>query len=242
MRFDIIAFDADDTLWHNERLFSMTQVKFKALLSRYTTNPNLDTQLYQTEIRNLRYFGYGIKGFTLSMIETAIELTNGKIQGHDIQQLIDYAREMLSAPVDLLPHVEKTITRLHPHYPLMIITKGDLLDQENKIARSGLANYFTHIEIVSHKTPAIYSEILARHGYPADRFLMVGNSLKSDVLPVLELGGQAVHVPYHTTWAHEMLSEGDAVEHQYPTRPHLAALLPWLAENDPAFSLKMTAD
>lgn len=213
--FDAIAFDADDTLWHNETLYSDTQYKFQQLLENYQNGQFVDRRLYETEMRNLKLFGYGIKGFTLSMIETAIELSDGRIQGHEIQSIIDLAKEMLSAPVQPLEHVEDVIRELSAKYSLMIITKGDLFDQETKVARSGLAGYFDHVEIVSSKSSETYDAILASYGLDAGRFLMVGNSLKSDILPVLEIGGRAVHIPYHITWAHETAIEGDGRPGEY---------------------------
>lgn len=204
--FDFIAFDADDTLWHNEIIYSLTQDKLKQLLSTYRNTDTLEDDLYAVERRNLHYFGYGIKSFTLSMIETAIELTDGQVQGRDIKKIITFAREMLETPTQLLEQVEETIATLSKTHNLMIITKGDLFDQETKIAQSGLTNYFTHIEIVSEKTPDIYKALLDKYGIAPQRFLMVGNSLRSDVLPVVEIGGQAVHIPYHITWQHEATS------------------------------------
>lgn len=201
--FDVIAFDADDTLWHNERLYSMTQERFKELLSRHHSREEIERRLFETEMRNLRTFGYGIKGFTLSMIETAIELTGGRIEGREVQEIVDFAKEMLQAPVQLLEGAEEVVEELARSYPLMLITKGDLFDQQTKIARSGLADRFTQIEIVSDKTVEIYRAILEKHRLDACRFLMVGNSMRSDILPVLALGGQAVHIPYEITWAHE---------------------------------------
>jgi putative hydrolase of the HAD superfamily len=199
----VIAFDADDTLWHNEALFSMTQEKFQQLLARYEgAELALDT-LYEIEVRNLETFGYGIKGFTLSMIEAAIELTQGRVVGQDIQQIIDFSRAMLRAPVQLLDHVAELIPQLAGTYSLMLITTGDLLDQESKIAQSGLADYFTEIEIVSDKREEIYRALLRKHKIDPARFLMVGNSVRSDILPVVAIGGRAVHIPYHLTWAHE---------------------------------------
>lgn len=202
-RFDAIAFDADDTLWHNERLYVAAQEKFRQLLSHYHSPEWIDERLFETEMRNLEHFGYGIKAFALSMIETAVELTEDRISGRDIQTIIDSIREMLSAEVELLEHVEETIAHLAATYPLLVITKGDLRDQEAKFARSGLVPHFRHIEIVSDKSPDTYERILRRHGIAPDRFLMVGNSLRSDILPVLALGGHAVYVPHPLTWAHE---------------------------------------
>lgn len=202
--FDVIAFDADDTLWHNERFYLDAQNRFTQLLSHYHKPEWINERLYQTEIRNLQHFGYGIKAFALSMIETAVELTEGRISGQDIQTLIDLAKEMLSIDIQLLNYVENTIPQLANKYKLMVITKGDLLDQETKVARSGLEQYFQHVEIVSQKTRESYERILKRYLIAPERFLMVGNSLRSDILPILELGGQAVYIPYETTWLHEV--------------------------------------
>lgn len=201
--FDVIAFDADDTLWHNERMYAGAQARFVELLAHYHSPEWIHERLYQTEMANLQHFGYGIKAFALSMIETAIELTEGRISGQDIQALIGLAKEMLNAEVELLEHVAETVAELAQSYPLMVITKGDLLDQETKIARSGLGQHFRYVEVVSAKTGATYDRLLKRHAIAPERFLMVGNSLRSDILPILELGGQAVYIPYHLTWIHE---------------------------------------
>ena len=213
--FDAIAFDADDTLWHNEGLYSDTQERFQQLLEPFQDGQSVDRRLYETEMRNLRLFGYGIKGFTLSMIETAIELSDGRIRAHEVQTIIDLAKEMLSAPVHPLEHVEDVVRGLSRKHSLMVITKGDLFDQETKLARSGLAGYFDHVEIVSRKSSETYDAILASYDLDPGRFLMVGNSLKSDILPVLEIGGRAVHIPYHITWAHETDIEGDSRPGEY---------------------------
>ncbi len=199
----VIAFDADDTLWVNEPIFTEAQERCKAVLEPYVKAEVLETQLYQTEIRNLKLFGYGIKGFMLSMIETAIELSEGKVSGAEIQQLIDLGKEMLQHPVQLLPNVAETIEQLGQTYELMIVTKGDLFDQESKIARSGIADYFSKVEIVSEKDEKNYASILKRNQINPDEFMMVGNSLKSDILPVCKIGARAVHIPFHITWAHE---------------------------------------
>ncbi len=228
--FDLIAFDADDTLWHTEELYVGTQDRFKQLLAPYHSAEWIEQKLYDTEMRNLRVFGYGIKGFALSMIETAIELTEGRISGAEIQRLIDLAREMLEADVRLLDHVADTVAALAERYPLMIITKGDLFDQETKVARSGLGPHFKHVEIVSDKTEASYTALLARHQVPPERFLMVGNSLRSDILPVVNLGGKAVHIPYHLTWAHEVVTETRVGESSYLTLDHIG-LLPGLLDD-----------
>jgi putative hydrolase of the HAD superfamily len=202
-RFALIAFDADDTLWQNERLFVHAQTTLKALLAHYHTPEWIEERLYATEMRNLAHFGYGTKSFALSMIETAVELTEGRISGREIQTLIDAARAMLTSEVELLEHVAETLAALTERYPLMVVTKGDLLDQEAKLARSGIAGHFQHVEIVSDKRPDVYARLLQRLGVAPERFVMVGNSLRSDILPVLELGAHAVYVPHALTWLHE---------------------------------------
>ncbi len=203
-KFNLLAFDADDTLWHNERLYVNAQSRFVELLEQYHHPDWIRERLYQTETRNLTHFGYGIKAFALSMLESGVELTEGRLSGKDVKTLIDLAKEMLNAPVELLPHVSKVIPQLAKQYPLMVITKGDLLDQETKIHRSGLGQYFRDIEVVSHKTSETYARLLEKHAIPSERFLMVGNSIRSDILPILELGGTGIHIPYETTWLHEM--------------------------------------
>ncbi|MCB9077604.1 MAG: HAD hydrolase-like protein [Anaerolineaceae bacterium] len=203
MSIEVIAFDADDTLWHNESIYVEAQTQFKQLLAHYHSPEWIDEHLYQTEMRNLAHFGYGIKSFALSMIETAVELTEGQIIGADIQKIIDITKAMLAADVDLLDHVADTLANLQDVYTLMVITKGDLRDQELKIARSGLASHFRYVEIVSEKSPDSYAAILRRYDIEPAQFLMIGNSLRSDILPVLELGASAVYVPHQLTWVHE---------------------------------------
>jgi putative hydrolase of the HAD superfamily len=204
---EVIAFDADDTLWHNESLFTITQDKYKKLLSKYHSEEWIESRLFDTETENIKHFGYGVKGFTLSMIETAIELSEERISGTEIMQIIDFAKEMLRSPIELLEGVEETIKSLSQTHDLMIITKGDLFDQESKIARSGVAEYFSKIEIVKEKDDECYQKILAKYNIDASEFLMVGNALKSDILPVLRIGASAVHIPYHTTWAREIVAD-----------------------------------
>lgn len=203
MPITAVGFDADDTLWHNESLYHMTQEKYRTLLARYHDAEWIDRKLYETEMRNLQRFGYGIKGFTLSMIETAIELTQGRVPAADIQQIINNAKEMMAAPVELLPCVRETLTLLHSRFRLLLITKGDLIDQETKLARSGLGDLFDAVEVLSEKHAAAYQTVLAKHTLTPGQFLMVGNSVRSDILPALALGAQAVHIPYHITWEHE---------------------------------------
>lgn len=222
--FDVIAFDADDTLWHNERLYAAAQIKFAQLLAHYHEPEWISARLYETEARNLQHFGYGIKGFALSMIETALELTEGRISGHDIQALIDLAKEMLNADVQLLDKVSETLSIVAIKYRLMVITKGDLLDQETKITRSGLSGYFQHIEVVSQKSRERYKRLLKKYSLAPSRFLMVGNSMRSDIWPVLEIGGHAVHIPYEITWSHEAVDPPRTEQPGFYQLEHLAQL------------------
>ncbi len=230
----VIAFDADDTLWVNETIFTKTQEQFKQLLSEYVDKETLGKSLYETEIRNLHLFGYGVKGFTLSMIETAIELSEGAVNGKQIQKIIDLGKDMLAHSVEVLPNVKQTIEILKEDYELMVITKGDLFDQESKLARSGLADLFDKVEIVSEKKPEVYQDILDRHEIPVKDFLMVGNSLKSDILPVCEIGGMAIHIPFHTTWGHEVVSHHQAEGYDYEELADVSLL--------PAFLSSLTQD
>ena len=200
---EVIAFDADDTLWHNETLYAAAQARFQELLVPYAPGDGVLEELYETEMANLPLFGYGIKSFTLSMIETALRVSGGRIEVGQIRDIIEIAKEMKRAPVKLLEHVEEVIRTLAASHRLMLITKGDLLDQERKIARSGLAAYFGQVEVVTEKTADVYRTMLKKHGILPERFVMVGNSLRSDILPVVSLGANAVHIPYHVTWAHE---------------------------------------
>lgn len=225
----VVAFDGDDTLWHNESIFTMTQERYRALLERYLDGPALDERLQANELRNLQLFGYGIKGFTLSMIETAIEASAGQVEAATIQSIIEHGKAMLQHPVELLEGVRSTIEALHSRYRLMVITKGDLFDQESKLARSGLAELFWQIEIVSEKDQETYRRILRVHSIDPREFVMVGNSIKSDILPVLGLGAHAVHVPYHTTWIHERAELDAASREQVRTLASLAGLTEVLA-------------
>ncbi len=222
--FDVIAFDADDTLWHNEPIYRGTQRRIVEILARYHDAAWIESRMYETEIRNLENYGYGLKGFTLSMIETAIELTDGQISGAEIGQMIDLARDALRAPVVLLDGVVEVIEALAPSHALMLITKGDLFEQEAKIIRSGLADRFRAIEIVRTKVRETYETLAVRHGFRPERFLMVGNSLRSDILPVLEMGGRAVHIPYETTWAHEVVPEEELVGKEFFRLAHIREL------------------
>jgi putative hydrolase of the HAD superfamily len=203
----VVGFDADDTLWHNENIFEHTHQRYRALLARFHDAATVERTLFATEMRNLELYGYGVKGFTLSAIETAISLTDGRISAEEIQQLIALGKDMLAHPVELLDGVEETLAALGGRHQLLLITKGDLRDQERKLAKSRLVSRFRQVEIVSEKDEATYRGIFRRHGVAPERFIMVGNSLKSDILPVLALGGVGVHVPYHLTWAAERVDE-----------------------------------
>ena len=205
-----IGFDADDTLWHNERFFALTQTHFATLLAAYTDRASLMERLEAAERRNLPHYGFGIKGFTLSMIETAIEVTDGQVPAHVISDLLDAGRDMLSHPVEILPHVVEVLDTLRADHKLLVITKGDLLDQERKLAQSGLRDHFDRIEIVSDKKTAVYHRIFAEHGTGADQGMMVGNSMASDVAPMIAAGGVGVHVPHELTWALETAPAPDS--------------------------------
>ena len=210
---EVVALDGDDTLWHSERLFVDTQSQFRRLLEPYVAgDADLDARLLEVERRNLPIFGYGVKGFTLALVETAIEITGGEVRGHDIQAILDLGKALMDHPVELLDGVQDTVDALAGHYKLMVITKGDLLHQETKLARSGLAERFWGVEIVSEKDLPTYQRILDRNAIEPATFCMVGNSVRSDVLPVLELGGHAAHVPYHVTWELELVDDPELPE------------------------------
>lgn len=220
-----IAFDADDTLWVNEPLFRINEEKFDSLLKSYISDDEITKKLYETEVRNLKHFGYGIKGFVISMIETAIELTNGDIKGCDLKKIIDWGKEQIDHPVNVLDDVYRVLKTLNGQYKLMIITKGDLFDQESKIARSGLADYFDIIEIVSEKDEGTYSTLLKKHNINPNELLMIGNSLKSDILPLVNIGAKAIHIPFHTTWVHEEINPKDLDNYEYVTLSKIKGVL-----------------
>lgn len=221
---ELIAFDADDTLWHNEHLYKRAEDRLGQLLAPYGVDGRAGEELFATEMRNLSHYGFGLKSFALSMIETAIHLSGGRVQGQEIQRIIDLAKEMIDTPVELLDGVRDVVAALATSHRLMVITKGDLLDQERKLAQSGLAAYFAHVEIVSDKSEDVYRRLLAQYQVASRRFLMVGNSLRSDVLPVVALGGHAVHIPYHTTWAHETMDLPEELPQGYVELPHIGRL------------------
>jgi putative hydrolase of the HAD superfamily len=222
--FDAIAFDADDTLWHSESLYAAAQEAYRRLLAPYADAGQIDRVLHQTEMQNLAVYGYGVKGFALSMIEAALELSRRQITGEEVQRVLDLAKQMLRTDVELIAGVAEVIAQLAETYPLLLITKGDLAHQEAKIEQSGLKPYFRSIEIVTDKTPQSYAALLARHHIEPSRFLMIGNSLRSDILPVLEIGGQAVHVPYAITWAHEHVDVPPEQQGRYHEIEHIGQL------------------
>lgn len=202
-----VAFDADDTLWVNENYFREAEHAFCHLMMDWLPHEKTADELFKTEMQNLELFGYGAKGFALSLIETAVRISDGKITGRQVQQIIDIVKRLLARPVELLPDVPEVLRTLKEKYTLVLATKGDLLDQQRKIAKSGLAGYFAHTEIMSDKRPQDYVRLLQRLGARAQEFVMVGNSLKSDVLAPLEAGAYAVYVPYPIIWKHECTPE-----------------------------------
>ncbi|RYY37063.1 MAG: HAD family hydrolase [Sphingobacteriaceae bacterium] len=207
MSIKVVAFDADDTLWVNEPYFRRAEEAFYELLNEYLQGHALERELMKTEVANLHLYGYGIKGFILSMIETAITVTNSTVSIEVIEKILDLGRQMLDEPVVLLDGVEEVLTSLKGKYRLVVATKGDLLDQERKLRKSGLSHHFHHIEIMSDKDESNYQKLIRHLDIQPGELMMVGNSLKSDILPVLNMGGWAVHVPYHITWAHEVIED-----------------------------------
>jgi putative hydrolase of the HAD superfamily len=227
----IIGFDADDTLWRNEDIFEHAHVRFRTLLAKYHPPAEVDRVLFAIEMRNLGLYGYGVKGFMLSSVETAIELTGGKITSPEIAEILATGREMLAHPVELLAGVADVVPALARDYRLLLITKGDLHHQERKVAESGLAAHFHAVEILSEKDGPAYERVLRRHHVALPEFAMVGNSLKSDILPVLRLGGAGVHIPYHLTWQHEHVEDepqGQARFRRIGGLAELPAVLPHL--------------
>jgi len=223
----VIAFDADDTLWVNEPYFREAEDKFCALLEDYLPLHSVANELFKTEIRNLPLYGYGIKGFMLSMIETILEVTEGTASLEMISKALEFGKEQLNKPIELLDGIETVLETLKGDYRLVVATKGDLLDQERKLQKSGLENYFHHIEIMSEKQEKDYLKLLKHLDCKPENFLMIGNSLKSDVLPVLQIGGHAVHVPFHTTWAHEVV-EHNVAHDNFKTVENITNILTFL--------------
>jgi putative hydrolase of the HAD superfamily len=201
----IIAFDADDTLWHNEPYFDEAQERFCQLFQDFASSQEILGMILNHQVKNLPLYGFGIKAFTLSMIETALKITDNNISGKGIEQIITIGKDLLQKPVELLPNVEGVLQELHGKYKLVVATKGDLKDQHRKLHDSGIGHYFHHIEVLSDKSELDYSKMFGRLECKAEDFLMIGNSLKSDVLPILNLGGFGIHIPYHTTWEYEKI-------------------------------------
>lgn len=228
MTLTTIGLDADDTLWHNETIFRLTQARFLDLLAPHGERTDVEARLAEVEGRNLRLYGYGIKGFTLSMIETAMELCDGGAPAEVVREILAAGREMIAHPVEPLPGVEEALARLAETHRLVLITKGDLLDQERKLAASGLGDLFSAVEIVSEKDRRTYERLFARHGTGAEEALMAGNSMKSDVLPAVQAGAWGVHIPYHVTWAHE-LAEAPEGHPRYVSLASIAELPDWIA-------------
>lgn len=213
----VIAFDADDTLWVNETFFRAAEQQFAELLSSYETINKIDQELFKKEMENLELYGYGIKGFMLSMIECAIEISNGKVSSSTMKKILDIGKEMLHKPVELLDGIEDVLKQLSSKYKIILCTKGDLLDQERKLKKSNMSKYFHHVEVMSEKKEADYAKVLAHLDIPAEEFLMIGNSLKSDILPLLSLGANAIHIPFHTTWQHETIDTSTLDQDKYLT-------------------------
>jgi putative hydrolase of the HAD superfamily len=207
-----ICFDADDTLWVNQPYFDEAEKKVTQLLSPYLSGHSLEQELFKTEIDNLSLYGYGVKGYVLSMIEAALKVSNQTISAESIEKIIQYGKDLLEKPVELLDGVEETLATLKGKYKLVVATKGDLLDQQRKLHKSGLGHYFHHIEVMSDKQENDYQKLITRLDIQPSEFLMIGNSLKSDILPVLAIGSHAFHIPFHSTWAHEKVDH--IVEHE----------------------------
>jgi putative hydrolase of the HAD superfamily len=223
-----VAFDGDDTLWHNETRFQLTQTALRDLLRRHVSDADVDTHLSEVEMRNLGLYGYGVKAFTLSMLETAIQLTDGRIPTSDLEVILGWGKKMLGEPTELLEGVEDALRKVGRNHQLLLITKGDLFDQESKLARSGLAEMFSGVEILSEKNVDTYRSVLRRRQIEPEEFVMVGNSLRSDIAPVVALGGIGVHIPYPLTWSHEQVPEDSiprAGWHRLPSIAELGAFL-----------------
>ncbi|CAM3790852.1 HAD family hydrolase [Mucilaginibacter galii] len=228
MNIKVIAFDADDTLWVNEPYFRRTEEKFCNLFSEFLPTHDIERELLKIEIGNLGLYGYGIKGFVLSMIETALRITDGQINTQAIEKILALGKELLNEPIELLEGVEQVLQSLQDKYRLVVATKGDLLDQERKLKKSNLLQYFHHIEVMSEKDDASYQKLVKHLDIQPNELLMVGNSLKSDILPVLNIGGHAIHIPYHITWVHEMVE--NQVEHDnFKSVTHIQEVLQYIA-------------
>ncbi|HNQ27419.1 MAG TPA: HAD family hydrolase [Aquaticitalea sp.] len=227
----VIGFDADDTLWVNETYFRDAELAFANLLSCYETVNKIDQELFRKEMENLPLYGYGVKGFVLSMVEMALEISNNNVPNTTMQSILEIGKDMLNKPVELLEGVQEVLHTLSNDFRLILVTKGDLLDQERKLDKSGLSDYFHHIEVLSDKQEANYSKLLNHLDIRPSEFLMIGNSLKSDILPLVNIKAKAIHVPFHTTWLHEQVSESQAKHKKYRTVNNLLEILPLLEKN-----------
>ena len=221
----VIAFDADDTLWVNETYFRDAEKEFSKILSKYETINKIDQELFKVEMKNLELYGYGIKGFMLSMIECALKLSNYSISQHEIEKILILGKEMLTKPIELLDGVEEVLEKLHKKYKLIVATKGDLLDQERKLEKSGLLKYFHHVEVMSEKKEEDYRKLIKHLDINSNELLMVGNSLKSDVLPLIKIGASAIHIPFHITWSHEEVSLEETKNSNFHTLSQLKDIL-----------------
>ena len=221
----VIAFDADDTLWVNETYFRAAEMEFAKLLSKYQTKNTIDQELFKKEVENLYFYGYGVKGFVLSMIECALELSNYQLNSKTISAILNLGKEMLEKPIELLDGVEEVRKELEKKYKLIVATKGDLLDQERKLEKSNLLKYFRHIEVMSDKKEKDYIKLINHLDIDPSELLMIGNSLKSDILPLITLGASAIHIPFHTTWAHEQVTEELDLKFEYHTVTNIKDVL-----------------
>jgi putative hydrolase of the HAD superfamily len=227
-KIKVIAFDADDTLWVNETYFRDAEKEFAQILSGYETENKIDQELFKTEIKNLAIYGYGIKGFVLSMVECALELSNYQLAQKSLENILNIGKEMLEKPIELLDGIEEVLQSLQGKYKLVVATKGDLLDQERKLEKSNLLKYFHHIEVMSDKKEKDYQKLIRHLDIHPSEFLMIGNSLKSDVLPLVAIGSSAIHVPFHTTWAHENVPKGRESKTSYVTVLNIKQVLAYL--------------
>lgn len=227
MSIKVIAFDADDTLWVNEPYFREAEEKFCSLLEDFMPSHAILKELYHTEISNLKLYGYGIKGFMLSMIETALRVSDQKMPISLVEKVIKIGQEMLEKPVDLLPGVEEVLKKLNGDYRMVLATKGDLVDQERKLKKSGLEGHFHHIEIMSEKRVEDFAKLIRHLDVNPEEFVMLGNSLKSDILPVLELGGHAIHIPFHITWVHEEIQH-EVIHERFVSVENITQAADWI--------------
>ncbi len=221
----VIAFDADDTLWVNETYFREAEHEFAKLLAKYETENKIDQELFRTEIKNLKCYGYGVKGFVLSMIECALELSNYQINQKTIEKILNIGKEMLEKPIELIDGIEEVLKELQGKFKLIVATKGDLLDQERKLEKSNLSKYFHHIEVMSDKKEKDYQKLVQHLDILPSELLMIGNSLKSDILPLITIGASAIHIPFHTTWIHEEVSEESSSKSDYQTLLNIKEVL-----------------